>query len=140
MQLSNKSLDNLKGVHPDLVSVVKQAIEMGVIDFSVNEGIRSYERQKELVASGASKTILSKHRVQDDGFGHAVDLYPYPIDMKKVNAGDAREISRFGLLAGVILAIAHQSGISLRWGGDWDKDGQTLDSSFFDAPHFEIDD
>lgn len=140
MQLSRKSLDNLNGVHPNLVSVVKQAIEMGIIDFSVVEGVRALDRQKELYSSGKSKTMASKHLIQDDGFGHAVDLYPYPIDMGKVNANNPKEISRFGLLAGVILAIAHQIGISLRWGGDWDKDGQTLDSSFFDAPHFEIDD
>ena len=67
-KLGNKSLQKLEGVHPDLVAVVKQAIEITKQDLSVIEGIRSYERQKELVNKG----------IQDDEprhlTGHAVDL------------------------------------------------------------------
>ena len=63
------------------------------MDFSVREGVRTPETQKEYVAKGVSKTMASKHLIQPDGYGHAVDLYPSPIDMVKVNKGDAREIS-----------------------------------------------
>jgi peptidoglycan L-alanyl-D-glutamate endopeptidase CwlK len=26
----------------------------------------------------------------------------------------------------------------MRWGGDWDGDGDTKDERFFDGPHFEL--
>jgi peptidoglycan LD-endopeptidase CwlK len=138
-KLSNKSLDNLKGVHPDLVTLVNRLMELQIIDFTISEGVRTRQRQEELFKSGKSKTLNSKHLIQSDGYGHAVDIYPYPVDMVKVNKGNAQEISRFGLLAGAIKTLAKLNGISVRWGGDWDSDGQTLDHSFFDAPHFEKD-
>lgn len=71
--LSNRSLSNLEGVHPDLVDVVKRAIKITEMDFFVGEGVRSVERQKRLVDSGASRTMNSRHLT-----GHAVDLHPHP--------------------------------------------------------------
>lgn len=75
-QLGKTSLQRLDGVHPNLVRVVRRAIEITAQDFSVNEGLRTLERQRRLVASGASQTLNSKHLKQADGFGHAVDLVP----------------------------------------------------------------
>lgn len=137
-KLSRKSLENLRGVHPSLVFIVQSAIETGIMDFSVNEGVRTLERQKKLVSEGSSKTMKSKHLVQSDGYGHAVDLYPYPIDMDAVNRRNAVEIVRFGVLAGIIKSLAWTHGIEIEWGGDFDSDGQTLDSTFFDAPHIQL--
>ena len=59
--LSKKSESRLFGVHPDLVAVVRRAIEITEVDFSVGEGLRTIERQKELVAKGASQTMKSRH-------------------------------------------------------------------------------
>ena len=137
-KFSQRSKDRLKGVHPDLVMCVQQAMDKQIMDFSVVEGLRSQERQQDLFNKGFSKTLKSKHLRQSDGFGHAVDLYPYPINMAKVNNNDVREIARFSLLAGVVLSCAYDIGITVVWGGDWDSDGQTLDHSFFDAPHFQL--
>lgn len=133
-----RSLKNLEGVHPDLVRVVKKAMSLQLMDFSVNEGVRDLKRQQELVSNGRSKTMRSKHLVQSTGYGHAVDLYPYPVDMVKVTKGDAREIARFGVLAGIIRTCALIEGVQLVNGMDWDGDGETLDHKFFDAPHFEL--
>lgn len=137
-KFGTKSLTNLHGVHPHLVMCVEAAMDKQIMDFSVREGVRSLERQKELFKSGASKTMNSKHLIQPDGYGHAVDLYPYPINMDKVNDGNWVEISRFGVLAGIMLSCARELGIKLKWGNDWNGDGQTLDHSFHDAPHFEL--
>lgn len=137
-RLGSASLKRLDGVHPYLVSVVHGVMDMQVMDFSVIEGVRTLEKQKEYVANGVSKTLNSKHLIQPDGNGHAVDLYPHPINMEKVNKGDAREIVRFGLLAGLMISVAKSKGIIVKWGADWDLDGETLDHSFFDAPHFEL--
>ena len=137
-KFGKRSLDNLAGVNPKLIDVVHAVMELQIMDFSVVEGLRTKERQKELFDARKSRTMNSKHLKQSDGYGHAVDLYPYPIDMRRVNTGNAKEIIRFGVLAGLMLKCAQESGVNVRWGGDWDKDGETLDHSFFDAPHFEI--
>lgn len=44
------SLENLRGVHPDLVQVVKRAIELTKVDFKVIEDKRTEARQRQLVA------------------------------------------------------------------------------------------
>ena len=67
--LSRLSLSRLEGVHPDLVKVVKRAIEITEVDFRVSEGLRTKARQAELVKLGASQTQNSRHLT-----GHAVDL------------------------------------------------------------------
>jgi peptidoglycan L-alanyl-D-glutamate endopeptidase CwlK len=137
-KFSKKSLDNLVGVHPALCDVVQSALLSGIMDFRVAEGLRTKERQAELVASGASKTMNSKHLIQPDGSGHAVDLYPCPIDMVLVNNGVWKEIIRFGVLAGIMKQCAKEVGVTLVWGGDFDSDGETLDQKFMDTMHFQL--
>ena len=58
---SKRSLKNLIGVHADLVRVVRRALELSEVDFMVNEGIRSVEKQRHYVETGASKTMNSRH-------------------------------------------------------------------------------
>jgi peptidoglycan L-alanyl-D-glutamate endopeptidase CwlK len=69
--LGPKSMDKLKGVHPDLVRVVKRAIFLSEVDFIVTEGLRSVDKQARLVKAGASKTMNSRHLT-----GHAIDVAP----------------------------------------------------------------
>lgn len=74
--LGKKSLVNLGGVHPMLVRIVRRAIEITEQDFTVFEGLRSAQRQRQLKATGMSQTLDSYHLVQRSGYGHAVDLVP----------------------------------------------------------------
>lgn len=115
-KLSNKSLKKMEGVHPDLVAVVKRAIEITEQDFSVTEGLRSVERQKELVAAGKSTTMNSRHLT-----GHAVDLVPYPVSW---------DWEFFYPIADAMKDAAQELGVDLEWGGDW--------TSFKDGPHFQL--
>lgn len=117
-KLSQRSIDRLNGVHPDLASVVKLAIERSEIDFMVTEGLRSKERQKELVAAGASKTMNSRHIT-----GHAVDLAAY------VN-GIRWDWPLYEKIAKAMKQAAYELNIKIEWGGDW--------KSFKDGPHFQI--
>lgn len=117
-KLSQRSIDRLNGVHPDLVSVVKLAIERSDVDFMVTEGLRSRERQKELVAAGASKTMNSRHIT-----GHAVDLAAY------VN-GIRWDWPLYEKIAKAMKQAAYELNIKIEWGGDW--------KSFKDGPHFQI--
>ena len=114
--LGTRSLQNLSGVHPDLIKVVKRAIEITEQDFTVLEGIRSTERQRQLYKSGASKTMNSRHIT-----GHAVDLAPWPISW---------DWARFYPIADAMKQAAKDVGVEIEWGGDW--------KSFKDGPHFEL--
>ena len=122
-KFGKKSLANLKGVNTKLVNVLNQTIKH--FDFSVIEGLRSLETQKEYIDKGVSKTMDSKHLV-----GRAVDIAPYPVDYDN--------IKRFIYLGGIVLGIASQLGVKLRWGMDWDMDTYVKDTKFIDAGHFEM--
>lgn len=138
--LGQQSLARLEGVHPDLVRVVKRAaaIATAIEDFTVLEGVRTLARQRELYAQGRSTpgqivtwTMMSNHfRNARTGYGHAVDLAPFPINWK-----DTR---RFDQLALVMFRAAALESVKLRWGADWDQDGMPRERGESDSPHFEL--
>ena len=118
-KLSQRSRKRLEGVHPDLVAVVELAIIMTPIDFTVIEGLRTPERQRQLYKAGATKTLNSRHLT-----GHAVDLAP-------LVSGQVRwDWPLFHKLAPVVKDAAKELGVKIDWGGDWPR--------FQDGPHFEL--
>lgn len=123
-KLGTRSRERLQGVHPDLVKVVERAIELTEYDFSVIEGLRSIETQRQYVEKGVSKTMNSRHLT-----GHAVDLYP---------VGRPTPWERCPAIASAMLDAAKELGVSIRWGGDWNMDGNSKDERFYDGPHFEL--
>ena len=117
--LSDRSLKNLQGVNPNLVKVVKRAIQISNTDFAVIEGLRTKERQRELVRKGASKTMNSRHLT-----GHAVDIVPI------VNGQISWDFNHYYPLA---KAMA-QAGTPQ----DWVKEYRAGGGRFLDGPHFEL--
>ena len=117
--LGARSRANLIGVHPDLVRVVRRAIEITEIDFTVIEGRRTLARQKQLVAKGASKTMRSRHLT-----GHAVDIAPY------VGGRIRWDWPLYYPLAETIKQAARDVGVPVEWGGDWE--------SWRDGPHWQL--
>lgn len=118
-KLGPRSVARLKGVHPDLVKVVERAIQLTPVDFTVLEGLRSPERQKALVAAGASQTLKSRHLD-----GHAVDLGAW------VDEQVDWSWPLYGKIAGAMKAAAAELKIPIEWGGDW--------TTFKDGPHFQL--
>ena len=127
-KFGRRSMSRLEGVHPLLVDWAFSVVR--IIDCSVVSGVRSLTTQAEYVAAGASQTMQSYHLIQGDGYGHALDLAPYPIDWDKLRS--------FDLLAGIGLAVAHQMGLPITWGGDWNKNMDVYDNNFDDIGHFQI--
>lgn len=118
-QLSDKSLRRLEGVHPDLVRVVKRAIEITPVDFLVVEGLRTKERQAYLLDAGKSRTMNSYHLT-----GHAVDIAPV------VNGKVSWDWKFFHPMADAMMKAADELGVKIEWGGKW--------KTFPDGPHFQI--
>jgi peptidoglycan LD-endopeptidase CwlK len=118
-KLSDRSLERLKGVHPDLVKVVQRAIAITSLDFLVLEGLRTLERQRQLVAQGRSQTLNSRHLT-----GHAVDIAPLE------NGQPVWDWPAYGRLSEIIKQAARDVEISIEWGGDW--------TSFRDGPHWQL--
>jgi len=117
--LGKRSLRMIKGIHVDLKKIVKQAILSSSVDFTVLEGLRSLERQKILLRSGATSTMNSRHLT-----GHAVDLGAY------VNGKVRWDWPLYYKIADVMKATADELDIPLEWGGDW--------KTFKDGPHFQL--
>ncbi len=133
--LGAKSLARLQGVDPRLVRVVKRAIALTAVDFTVIEGVRSKERQAELFAQGRTKpgkivtwTMKSKHI---DGL--AVDLAPW------VNGAiDWNDLKKFDAIAKAMSEAAASLGVKIRWGANWDGDDKPREKGEGDSPHFEL--
>jgi hypothetical protein len=146
-KLSQRSLTQLEGVKPQLVAVVKRAIQLTKIDFAVTEGLRTEIKQRQLVAKGASQTMNSKHLT-----GDAVDLVAY------IDGRISWELNLYDDIADAMKTVASELGVPLKWGAAWNvsditKWAGTMESAmsyyiderrkqgrrpFIDAPHFEL--
>lgn len=120
--LDATSQKNLQGVHSDLVRIVMRAATLAPagVQFRVIEGLRTIQRQQELVRKGASQTMNSRHLT-----GHAVDIVPLDSDGKI-----SWDWPLYYKLAPIIKRAAKEVNVPLEWGGDWKK--------FKDGPHWQL--
>jgi len=134
-KLSERSTSNLVGVHPDLVAVIERAIQITPIDFGVSEGVRTVERQKQLVAEGKSTTMNSKHIPKElyyhDGmsggkgkWGAAVDLFVL------VDGKVTWEHKHFRKTIQAVFTAAIELGVQVEAGALW--------RDFLDSPHIQL--
>ena len=151
-KLSKRSLSRLEGVNKRLIAVVKTGITLTDVDFGVLEGVRSKERQQKLVDKGASKTMKSKHLVQDTGFSHAVDVVAYD------GSDVVWELNVYDDICDAFKEAAIEKGVAIKWGAAWSEgdirtyEGTAEDAMnnyidlrrsqgrrpFIDGPHFEL--
>ena len=119
MILTVRDRMRLEGVHHDLVKVVERSAALTELDFMIVEGLRTAERQKQLFAKRATRTMSSRHLT-----GHAVDVAP-------ILDGEVRwDWPLFYKLADVFKQSAADLQVALEWGGDW--------KTFKDGPHFQL--
>lgn len=123
-KLSKKSLGNLEGVHPDLVKVVKRALEISRVDFGVSQGVRTQSMQEELYRAGKSTTMNSRHLRQSDGYSHAVDLFVL------VGGKPNWQHKHFRWAIQAMMTAAIELDVQIKAGGLW--------RDFIDSPHFEL--
>jgi peptidoglycan L-alanyl-D-glutamate endopeptidase CwlK len=122
-----RSKERLRGVDTRLRNVLNEVVKF--YDITILEGMRTEDRQRELVAKGASQTMKSKHIE-----GKAVDIAPYPVP-------DWKNKDQFVYMAGRVMQEADNQKVPVRWGGNWDRDNEVVtDQKFDDLVHFEITD
>ena len=130
-----RSLEVRSQLDPRLQEIMDEAIK--VIDFSMYIGHRSNEEQTRLYNQGRTTpgAIVTNAKAGESLHNlipsKAVDAWLYPIEWHD------REGQTY--FAGIVKGIAFSKGIKLRWGGDWNRNGNLDDDGFDDLPHFEID-
>ncbi|KAA5931532.1 MULTISPECIES: M15 family metallopeptidase [Pantoea] len=118
-KFSQRSENNMQGVHPDLVKLVRHALEVSSVDFGITEGLRTAERQKEMVAGGHSQTLNSRHLT-----GHAVDVVAY------VGGQVSWEWSLYEQINIAFKQASADLSIPVEWGGSW--------TTLKDGAHFQL--
>jgi peptidoglycan L-alanyl-D-glutamate endopeptidase CwlK len=145
--LSDRSKSRLEGIEPKLIALTELAIDYTKIDFGVTCGMRTVAEQQELVDSGASQTMDSKHIS-----GQAVDVVAY------IGSRITWELNVYDDIADAFKIAAIETDTPIRWGAAWHipdirEWGGTMEEAmnayvdlrrrqgrrpFIDAPHFEL--
>ena len=118
-RFSERSNSKLEGVDERLIRVATLALQLSPVDFGITEGVRTLERQKELVKAGASRTLRSKHLE-----GKAIDVVAY------VGGKVAWDWPLYEKIAKAFKQAADELDVKIKWGGDW--------VNFKDGPHFQL--
>ena len=119
-------------VHLDLEIIMEDALDTGIMDFSIIEGHRGRAEQNRYYILGKSKVKFpdGKHNKKPS---QAVDAAPF------INGKVSWNKLHCCVLAGIILACAAKRGIKIRWGGNWDMDSEPItDQNFQDLVHYEL--
>ena len=129
-QFGERSRKVLATLDPRLQRVVVELLKY--VDVSLICGHRDEAEQNRMKAEGKSQLAWprSKHNTLPS---LAVDLQPSPYPS---NSEDLR--AALGLIAGLAIRIADEHDVKLRWGGDWNRNGDVVDNKFDDLFHLEI--
>lgn len=162
----------MDGLHPNLREVLDKYIEISSVDSTIIEGPRSDEQcfinfgkgrnaaQCELGGCPAKyaqphlskvtwlgKALSSNHRKKADGYGYAVDMYPYPVslvlqgkakDWEPLFNQMAKDMQEAVKCINAARTAKGQHPIKIRWGADWDADNVPRERGETDNPHFEL--
>lgn len=103
-----------------------------VADITILQGHRGKEEQNAAFESGHSKL-----RWPDGNHNklpsEAVDFQPYPLPIAKEKLW-----ASLAYIAGRAIEIGKRRQLTVRWGGDWDRDGDLTDQNFDDLYHLEV--
>lgn len=134
------SQKRLASCHEDLRLIASTAIAISKVDFGIAEGHRSIERQHALYKEGKSR-IDGIHKKGKHNYSPSLAFDIYAFVNGKAN-WDEKHLCYIGGLIAATAAHLRAEGIisrDIRWGGNWDGDGEIIyDQKFQDLPHFEL--
>lgn len=123
-----RSKKNLSTADTQLVKVCYEVIKH--IDFTVIEGHRTLERQKELFDKGMSQIDgISKKGKHNYLPSKAIDIIPYEKGHNPFDGSEKSELMFYRLHREFVRA-SKKLNVKINWGGFW---------SFKDYPHIELD-
>lgn len=124
---SARSKERLSSCHPDLQTLFEEVIKD--FDCTILVGHRGEKEQNTAVNEGKS-TKFWPNSMHNSTPSLAVDVAPFPLAWK--------DIQKFYYFAGFVMGKAHNLGLKIRWGGDWDCDKDLHDQHLNDLVHFEL--
>jgi peptidoglycan L-alanyl-D-glutamate endopeptidase CwlK len=129
--------------HDELVVVMGEALKMTPpsIDITIVHGFRDKQEQNGIDPRFTTKRWPASYHNATDELGvalsDAVDFAPY-ITLRNGKKGIPwTDVKLFSYVAGIIQAAAHELGIEITWGGDFDRDGSTEDQTLADVGHIQ---
>lgn len=131
LRFSRRSLLNLHTLTLNLQLVLRETLNLNLMDFAVVCGFRDEEEQNKLYIKGLSRVMWpnGKHNSVPS---KAADIYPF------VRGKISFDLRHCIYLAGLVQAVGKKHGVEIRWGGNWDMDGEPItDQDFQDLGHFE---
>lgn len=151
---SKKQYDTL---HSDLQMIVSWGLKYCAVDITCHEGHRSVEKQFAYFKKGRKfingewVLVKPKSKITNiDGIkvkgkhnynpSLALDFKAY-VPGKPQLTWDAVHLTYIGASLIMIAEYLHSEGLiehKLRWGGNWDKDGDLADNTLYDRPHVEL--
>lgn len=139
-RLSKKSLEKLDGVHPKMVELCLEVINVSPIDFAIVQGVRTKAHQEALYAQGrkglsevnmlrqraglgkltdkendkvVTWTMDSKHIPKSDGHGRAIDFAAV------VDGKITWDTDYYAPIVNTFKAISKKMGLKITCGIDW---------------------
>jgi len=151
---SKKQYDTL---HSDLQMVVDWVLAECLVDFTLVEGYRTpakqfmYYKKGRKFIDGEWVLVQPKNKITNvDGMkikgkhnynpSLAVDFCAY-VPEKPQLKWDAIHLTYIASCFLTVAEFLHKEGLiehKLRWGGNWDKDGDLSDNTLYDRPHVEL--
>lgn len=128
-----RSEGNLKNVHPLLVKITRRALQISESDFTVICGHRDRAGQEQAQRDKTTK-VAFPNSAHNQLPSCAIDVIPYPF----TNWEDKAMFRKWKQIADAMMAAAKELGLDLRWGGDFNRDGNKTTSDSWDSPHFEL--
>ena len=155
--LGKKSKKQYNTLHPDLQMIVSWGLKYCAVDISLNEGHRPQAKQFEYYKKGRELRdgiwvlVRPKSKITNvDGYkikgkhnynpSLAVDFKAF-VPNKPQLTWDAVHLTYIGASLIMIAEYLYSEGMiqhKLRWGGNWDKDGDLADNTLYDRPHVEL--
>ncbi len=132
---SVRSESRLLQCSPKIQLVFRNVIK--VVDNTILTGHRTeFVQNKKFYAKPQQSKVKWPNGKHNSIPSQAIDAAPWPIP-ENWGENHWKDKVKFYQFASIVMYEAEKLGIALRWGGDWDGDGNYKDQTFDDLVHFE---
>jgi len=135
---------NLATCHLDLITGRNFVLAMKIVDLAILWGFRDKAQQNGMFnavppASGVEWPDSYHNALDDQGvpLSDALDFAPWVLLPNGKMGVPWMDTHAFAMVGGLFLAAGSQLDIGITWGGDFDRDGLTIDHRLGDYGHIQ---